>query len=470
MPGSFSVYTFRGTGLIGDLYGVSSERRLVEELRMHLAWRWFTGLGFDQEIPHPSTFSKNRHGRLQESNLFQELFEQIVGQCIRVGLVKGEHLSVDGSLVQANANSDSRIPREQLAEVAQVKRTVRQYLTELEEENGDGEPPPVQEQEKVSTTDPDATYASKGKGLATLGYYDNYLIDNPSCVMVGVQATAARFSQESVAAREMITRFHQRQRRYPQSLAADTSYGNGELLHWLQQREITPYMRVKQNAQRKNDRYGIEKFTYDEEANRHLCPAGKTLTYVGVNALNRTHVYAATLKRCRDCPPKTQCTKGRCRFLGVHIHEAARQRAQELARTPAFVAAQRARRKVEALVCRTQEPDRIASFAPASNEIRPGTVLLGRHGPESQTVGAVAEPETHRSRSRYGVKQERGATDPERRRDEPRSNALPKTDFFNSYTCYRQLCPIILQQRTVVILRLFRCVLQYGEQSSAAIR
>src|SRR6266852_3321340 len=37
--------------LIGYLYGVTSERRLVEELRMHLAWRWFTGLGFDQEIP-----------------------------------------------------------------------------------------------------------------------------------------------------------------------------------------------------------------------------------------------------------------------------------------------------------------------------------------------------------------------------------------------------------------------------------
>ncbi len=53
--------------LIGYLYGITSERRLVEELRMHLAWRWFTGLGFDQEIPHHSTFSKNRHGRFQES-------------------------------------------------------------------------------------------------------------------------------------------------------------------------------------------------------------------------------------------------------------------------------------------------------------------------------------------------------------------------------------------------------------------
>src|SRR5580700_7594393 len=48
--------------LIGYLYGITSERELVEELQMHLAWRWFTGLGFDEEVPHHSTFSKNRHG------------------------------------------------------------------------------------------------------------------------------------------------------------------------------------------------------------------------------------------------------------------------------------------------------------------------------------------------------------------------------------------------------------------------
>jgi transposase len=46
--------------LIGYLYGAASERKLIEELRMHLAWRWFTGLTFDQEVPHHSTFSKNR--------------------------------------------------------------------------------------------------------------------------------------------------------------------------------------------------------------------------------------------------------------------------------------------------------------------------------------------------------------------------------------------------------------------------
>ena len=126
--------------LIGYLYGITSERKLVEELRMHLAWRWFTGLGFDQEIPHHSTFSKNRHGRFQESKLFEQLFEEIVARCLEAGLVQGDNLSVDGSFVEANASKESRIPREQLAEAAQVNQTVRQYLVELEQQNPTEEP------------------------------------------------------------------------------------------------------------------------------------------------------------------------------------------------------------------------------------------------------------------------------------------------------------------------------------------
>ena len=154
--------------LIGYLYGITSERKLVEELRMHLAWRWFTGLGFDQEIPHHSTFSKNRHGRFQESKLFEQLFEQIVGQCVEVGLVEGKHLSVDGSFVEANAAKESRIARERLVEAAEVNRTVRQYLYELEKQNPVEEP--VHKQDQVSTTDPDSTYATKGGTPARLGY------------------------------------------------------------------------------------------------------------------------------------------------------------------------------------------------------------------------------------------------------------------------------------------------------------
>lgn len=332
--------------LLGYLYGITSERKLLEELRMHLAWRWFTGLGFDQEIPHHSTFSKNRHGRFQESKLFQELFERIVEQCIRAGLVQGEQMSVDGSFIVANADHHSRIPREQLAEAAKVNYGARKYLEEVEQENGGGEP--VHQQDKVSTTDPDATYLTKGNRAAELGYFDNYLIDNESCVIVGVQATAARLSQESAAARDMVDRYRERHGRLPKSLAADNTYGNGELLQWLDDRGITPYIRVKE-CPTPTDLYGIEKFTYVPEQNCYLCPEGKPLKYVGINKLNRTHLYHSTAKRCRDCSQKPLCTRGKYRIVQVHTCEAARQKAYAVAKTPEFVVALRKRRKVEAL-------------------------------------------------------------------------------------------------------------------------
>jgi len=334
--------------LIGYLYGITSERKLVEELGMHLAWRWFTGLGFDQEIPHHSTFSKNRHGRFQESKLFEELFVEIVKQCVQVGLVQGDHLSVDGSFVEANAAKESRIPREQLEEIAQVNRRVRQYLVELEEQNPVEKP--VQEQEQVSTTDPDSTYATKGGTPARLGYYDNYLVDNASCVIVGVQATAARMSQETIAAQDMITRFVQRQGGEPASIAADATYGNGEFLQWLLDRGITPYMRTRDSALRKNNPgYGPERFIYLPESNSYRCPAGEQLNYVGLNARNRAHAYIGSAKRCGICSQKAQCTSGRYKYLAIHIHESARQRARELANTLEFARAQRQRKKVEAL-------------------------------------------------------------------------------------------------------------------------
>jgi transposase len=334
--------------LIGYLYGITSERKLVEELRMHLAWRWFTGLGFDQEIPHHSTFSKNRHGRFQESKLFEQLFEEIVRQCVDVGLVQGDDLSVDGSFVEANASKESRIAREQLAEAAQVNQTVRQYLVELEQQNPTDEP--VHEQKLVSTTDPDATYATKGGTPARLGYYDNYLVDNESCVIVGVQATAARMSQETVAAQDMLTRFAEWQGRVPESVVADATYGNGEFLQWLMERGITPYMRTRDSALRKNNPlYGPERFTYLPESNRYLCPAGEQLNYVGLNVRNRAHAYIGSGKRCGACSQKAQCTSGRYKYLAIHMHEPARQRARDLANTPAFATAQRKRKKVEAL-------------------------------------------------------------------------------------------------------------------------
>jgi transposase len=69
--------------LVGYLYGITSERRLLDEVRMHLAYRWFTRLDLNAEIPDHSTFSKNRHGRFRQSGVFREVFEESCGAVSR---------------------------------------------------------------------------------------------------------------------------------------------------------------------------------------------------------------------------------------------------------------------------------------------------------------------------------------------------------------------------------------------------
>ncbi len=66
--------------LVGYCYGIRSERRLCEEVHLNLAYRWFCRLGLDGEVPDHSTFSKNRHGRFRDSDVFRHMFEAVVAR------------------------------------------------------------------------------------------------------------------------------------------------------------------------------------------------------------------------------------------------------------------------------------------------------------------------------------------------------------------------------------------------------
>ena len=64
--------------LLGYCYGIRSERRLCEEVHFNLAYRWFCKLGLEDDVPDHSSFSKNRHGRFRESDLFRLIFDSVV--------------------------------------------------------------------------------------------------------------------------------------------------------------------------------------------------------------------------------------------------------------------------------------------------------------------------------------------------------------------------------------------------------
>jgi hypothetical protein len=256
-------------------------------------------------------------------------------------------------LIEADAGPQSRVAREQLPERAQVSRTVREYLAELEQQNpvAPAEKPSVDSSPAgtgtVSTTDPDAAWGYK-YGPPALGYYDNYLIDNTSRVILEVEATPARFSQEAVAARRMLVRMEPLGL-HPESLGGDKAYGSGEFLAWLLDRGIQPHIPVINRQHQTEGRFTREQFRYMPEENTYYCPEGKPLHYRGLARGSQGYVYQSTPAQCHACPQKEHCTRGASRKLFVHWYDSAREAARALAGTPAYERSRRARYRIEAL-------------------------------------------------------------------------------------------------------------------------
>ncbi len=123
--------------LVGYCFGIRSERRLCEEVHLNLAYRWFCRLDLNERIPDHSTFSKNRHGRFRESELLRHLFETTVARCITEGLVSGQRMAVDASLIEADANKQFSAAKEEWdsrrIDVDAAPRAVREYLDTLDE-------------------------------------------------------------------------------------------------------------------------------------------------------------------------------------------------------------------------------------------------------------------------------------------------------------------------------------------------
>src|SRR6476659_11099379 len=122
--------------IVGYCYGIRHERRLCEEVKLHLAYRWFCKLDLDDRVPHHSTFSINRLERFRESDILRHIFESVVAACMANGLVKGEGFAVDASVIEANASRyHGKAPDElDWTEAQRQTRAVAEYPAGLEAE------------------------------------------------------------------------------------------------------------------------------------------------------------------------------------------------------------------------------------------------------------------------------------------------------------------------------------------------
>src|SRR6202140_5494868 len=246
--------------IVGYCYGIRAERRLCEEVELHLAYRWFCRLDLDDKVPDHSTFSVNRHGRFRESDAFRHVFEAIVRTCMDAGLVKGEGFAVDASVMEAAASHYHGVTPEEADWSAPERqaRAVAEFLgaLDVDEPTADRKPPKV-----ISLSDPCSAWTPKANKRVQFGYGLNYLIDVENAVIVDVEATPARTYDEVAAARTMIERTKQRMSLKPQRLAADTAYGTGKFLGWLVGAGIAPQIPVWDKSTREDGTFSRSDFT-----------------------------------------------------------------------------------------------------------------------------------------------------------------------------------------------------------------
>ena len=333
--------------IVGYCYGIRFERRLCEEVELHLAYRWFCRLDLDDKVPDHSTFSVNRHGRFRHSDIFRHVFEAVVRACMDAGLVKGEGFAVDASVMEADASRyhgkapdeiDWSVPERQT-------RAAAEFLAGLDDEDPDANRtlPKV-----ISPVDPCSAWTAKANKRVQFGYGLNYLIDIENAVIVDVEATPARTYDEVEATKTMLDRTKRRFDLKPKRLAADTAYGTGRFLGWLVGHRIAPHIPVRDASERDDGTFSRSDFRWDRRRGVYICPNDKVLHTTGTVHDGNMLRYRASKFDCDVCALKMQCCpKGPSRQIPRDIHEHARNVARRLMRTRAFLKSRDERKRVE---------------------------------------------------------------------------------------------------------------------------
>jgi transposase len=333
--------------IVGYCYGIRYERKLCEEVELHLAYRWFCRLDLEDKVPDHSTFSVNRHGRFRDSDILRQLFEAVARACMDAGLVKGEGFAVDASVMEADASRyHGKAPDEiNWSAPERQTRAVSEFLAGLDDEdpNADRTPPKV-----ISPTDPCSAWTAKANKRVQFGYGLNYLIDIENAVIVDVEATPARTYDEVKATKTMIERTERRFGLKPERLLADTAYGTGKFLGWLVGTGITPHIPVWEKAKRDDGTFSRSDFTFDKQKNEYRCPNGKALRTTGRVHDGRTILYRASKLDCDLCPLKARCCPNVAwRKVPRDVNEEARDIARALMKTPQYERSRDERKRVE---------------------------------------------------------------------------------------------------------------------------
>ncbi len=296
---------------IGYLFGIRSERQLVREIQVNVAYRWFLGLGLTDRVIDASTFSQNRRRRFCGSDIEQTIFDRIVEMAIEHGLIGGRVFYSDSTHLKASANKNRH-------DVHRVEQTPAAYLAELEaaveaDRAAHGKPPlpptdgePPAKEIKISRTDPEAGYMVRDGKPTGFFYLDHRTVDGDHALITDIHVTPANL-HDSVPYLGRLDRMRRRFGFEVGAVGLDAGYFTPAICKGLNERDIYGVIGYRRPNHREGYFYKRD-YVYDHERDVYACPNGQLLAYRTTNRQGYRE-YASSPGQCAGCPMKGQCTQ-----------------------------------------------------------------------------------------------------------------------------------------------------------------
>ena len=223
--------------LLQAFYSIRSERQLMEQLHYNLLYRWFIGLGVDDQVWVPTVFTKNRD-RLLEAEVARKFLAELLAHRDVRALLSDDHFSVDGTQVQAWASMKSFVANDGSSEPQSPGRNGERHFHREQRSN----------QTHGSITDPEAKLAKKGKGKeAKLAYTGNVMTENRNGFVVEAELRQVSGAVERETAKDMIVRYSPGAKRI--TVGADKGFDTADFVADMRTFNVSPH--VAQNTTRR---------------------------------------------------------------------------------------------------------------------------------------------------------------------------------------------------------------------------
>lgn len=321
--------------LYGYFEGITKDRELIRKLEDSLSGRLFIGYDIDETIPWHSTVSRTR--AILPKEVFEELFEMVLGMCVSTGLVSGVKQAVDSTLVKANASLESiELKKPEMTAIEYVERTLSENAANIDEEQVNGsnenklenlEKPAIKKTKSnvdyYSPTDPDSRIAKK-PGKPTDLYYTNQLsVDTQKGIITSVTASHSDKNDNTVLL-EVVDKSRANLNKFGlqvSEIVTDGNYFSAENLKGLSERGIRGYMPPQKPINNKGV-FTRDDFEYNEQTDTYTCKAGEKLTYSYYDKEDNMKVYKARSESCDNCKIRSLCCAGKsARSVRHSIHK-----------------------------------------------------------------------------------------------------------------------------------------------------